>query len=323
VKETSIVVTLIVPFCLALAFAQAAPQETPPETRVPDATAPKAPAPQPASSVADADYRIGVDDELSVVVLQAPELNATVRVSDAGDVSLPLLGTMRALGLSSRELELAIEARLQAKYIREPDVSVQVTEVRSREVTVVGAVRKPGPFQISGATTILEVLSLAGGLAEDAGESALVMRTGAAAAAPIEVKLKALMEGRDGHANIPIHPGDVVNVQSAAMVYVVGAINKPGAFAVPGNGQLTVLRALALGEGLTAVAAKGDALVVRTTDQGERVEIPVDLADILAGTGQDIPLEGQDVLFVPTSGSKVAARVTYETLVRIVSFRPW
>ena len=294
---------------------------------------------QPVSPAASGDYRIGPSDLLAISVLQAPELKSSVRVSEQGQVSLPLLGMVPVAGLTAQELETQLESRLREKYIRDPDVTVEVTDVQSRAVSVVGSVRRPGTVQVPGHTTLLELISLAGGLADDAGDTATVWRHAAAGAqpgsteavpspasagappapVPIVVSVKALLESKEPGVDIPIYPGDVVNVQAAALVYVVGAVKKPGAFSVRGNDRLTVLRALALGEGLLPIAAGGDAVVVRTAASGERTQIPVDLGDVLKGKHDDVVLQAQDVLFVPTSGGKVAAKGTLDALTRMIT----
>ncbi|RPJ64495.1 MAG: hypothetical protein EHM24_22790, partial [Acidobacteria bacterium] len=173
-----------------------------------------------------------------------------------------------------------------------------------------------------GTTTLLEVLSLAGGLAEDAGDAVVVLRKGAELTSTV-VKLRPLMELRDPSLNIAILPGDVVNVRGADVVYVVGAVKKPGAFPMPGNDRVTVLRAVALGEGLIPVASQKQALIVRNGEGGQRIEIPVDLEAVLKGKAPDVALQAHDVLFVPISGGKVAARVALESFVRIISWRPF
>lgn len=275
----------------------------------------------PALGVAGPDFRLGADDQVTVSVLQAPELNAVVRVSEQGFVSLPLLGAVRAAGLSAADLEHTLESLLDAKYIRNPDVTVQVSEVRSRAVSVIGAVQRPGVVQVDDSASLLSVLSLAGGLTEEAGSSVLVLHRGDAA--PSEIPLKPLMDGNDVHLNVGVRAGDVITVRPADIVYVVGAVNKPGAFAVRGNDRLTVLRALALGEGLASTADKKDAVVVRTGRDGERSEIKVDLGSLLKGRTSDVTLQAHDVLFVPTSGGKVAARTTLDALVRVLTWRPY
>jgi polysaccharide export outer membrane protein len=267
------------------------------------------------------DYRLGPNDQVSVTVLHAPELTTTARVSQGGQLSMPLLGAIRAGGLSVIELEQLITDRLREKYIRNPQVAVQVTDVRSRGVSVVGAVERPGVQQVGPEATLLGVISQAGGLAATAGDAVTVLRPGAPA--PIDVPLKPLMDARDAALNIPVLPGDVVAVRAADVVYVVGAVNKPGAYAMRGNDRLTVLRALALGEGLAATAAKKDAVVVRTGKDGERTEIAVDLAGVLKGRNPDVTLQAHDVLFVPTSGSKVAGRTALDAVVRILTWRPY
>lgn len=287
-------------------FLAALPQEGLPA--LPPAT------PAAADRVAEPEYRIEPHDLLSVAVLQAPELNTSARVAENGAISLPLLGIVQVAGMTVAELEAELERRLRQQYVREPDVTVQATETQSQAVSVLGAVGKPGVVQVRGAKGLLEVLSLAGGLAEDAGETIVVLREGRA----IEVSLSAVRGADEAALNIPIRPGDVVTVRSAEIVYVVGEINKPGAFPMRPRERLTVLRALALSGGLTATAARGDAIVLRANAAGERVEIPVDLGKVLKGSEPDIVLQGQDVLFVPTSGSKAAMRATLNALLRTV-----
>lgn len=121
------------------------------------------------------DYQIGAEDLLQISVLEAPELSRTVRVADDGEISLPLLGTVRAAGLTSRGLELVLERLLAQTYMKHPHVSVFVQEMRSHPVSVFGAVQKPGVYQIRQPKTLIEVLSLAQGLADDAGDTVIVM----------------------------------------------------------------------------------------------------------------------------------------------------
>ncbi|MEQ1758993.1 MAG: polysaccharide biosynthesis/export family protein [Vicinamibacterales bacterium] len=296
------------------------PGETPAVVRQPAAPRPLAGLGE--STLTPTEYRIGADDVLSITVLQAPELNTSVRVAEAGDISLPLIGVVHASALTTRELENAIKTRLREGFIRDPEVTVLVTEIRSRGVSVVGAIQRPGVIQVRGTTTLLEVLSMAGGLSANAGDSVVVVRGNGQTTAQqtIDIKLKALMAA-DMAANIQLLPGDVVNVQSAALIYVMGSVNKPGAYAMRGNDRLTVLRALAYGEGAAAAAGKSSAFVLRVGDQGERVEIPVNLDDILKGRAPDIEMQAQDVLFVPENGSKKASIATINYLTRIISLR--
>ena len=289
-------------------------------------------------AVSAQDYRIGPDDMLAITVLDAPDMSRSVRVSAGGEISLPLLGVIKAADLTPRELELVMAELLRRTYMKDPHVNIQVTEMQSHSISVMGAVRQPGVFQMRGDRTLLEVLSMAGGLADDAGETVLVMRKPdvasnngggvasdqgkeQAAADTMQISLKQLLESGNPRSNVQVHPGDIVKVQEAGIVYVVGEVNKPGGFPIKKSERLTVLQVVALGEGLTRTAAKGSGRIIRTGDEGQRTEIPVDLGKILKGKAPDLQLMARDILFVPNSTTKSAARGTVDALVRVVSFR--
>lgn len=273
------------------------------------------------------DYRVGVDDTLAIAVLQAPELTLSVRVSPRGEILLPLLGAVPVAGLTASEVIALLTARLREQYMRDPHVTVQVTDTPSHVVSIVGAVNKPGAVQIRGDKALLEVLSLAGGLTTEAGESILITRAPVSAregARTLEVPLRALLEASDPALNVTIRGGDVVTVLQAPMIYIVGQVNKPGAFALRGNGDpLTVLRALALGEGLAPTAAKDSTIILRTTPSGERIEVPIRLSRILKMRDPDVPLQARDVLFVPVSGTRAAGKTALDAVSRMLSIRPF
>ena len=297
------------------------------------------------STVSAQEYHIGSDDLLSINVFEAQELNRDVRVSAGGEISLPLLGAVRAAGLTPRELEIVLQELLHRTYMKDPHVSVFVREVQSHPVSVMGAVKRPGVFQIRGNKTLLEVLSLAEGLADDAGDTVIILRGAALDAEPgtvadtlsdelrnspeahlegeakklpsvpndkpfpsesaVQVNLKDLLESADSHSNPLVHPGDIVKVTRAGIVYVIGEVRRPGGFALKSNENISVLQALALSEGLTPTAAKGGARIIHTNQQsGERKETPIDLGKILAGKAPDPVLESKDIVFVPNSASK-------------------
>jgi polysaccharide export outer membrane protein len=304
-----VVVAFLVIGCLGLAVVAAGlPQEAEP-----------APVPE---------YRVGSGDLLAVAVLQVPELATEVRVSQQGVISLPLLGVVRVGGLTPTEIEEHLASKLRESYVRNPHVSVQVAEIQSHPVSVVGAVATPGVFQVRGPTPLLELLSLAGGVTEGAGDTVLVERplgiVGPAEAEPVtEIGLARLLESGDPDANVIVQPGDVVKVPRAAVVYVVGEVRRPGAFPLSGRDRLTVLRAVALGEGLSDMADTSDAVLLRTTDAGEQTEIALRLDRIIEAEEPDPALQANDVLFVPRSGGKAAARATLDVLSRVFAFRPF
>ena len=310
------------------------------------------------SNPSPADYRIGPDDELAINVLEAPDLSNAFRVSADGNISMPLLGTIKVAGLTPHEVELVLEALLRRTDMKDPQVTVTVVEMQSHSVSVLGAVQKPGVFQIRGTKTLLEMLSLAGGLASDAGDAVLVMRgasndfdhepalkpevQGAAMGYAqidssagwqqkssddpqkghtIEINLKSLLNSGDPNYNIPIYPGDIIKVKAAGIVYVVGDVKRPGGFPVKNNDRITVLQAIALGEGLAPDAAKDRAVIIRVADNGKRIELPVPLSKILAGKTPDMPLHPKDVLFVPKNGARSAGREVLRTFSQWVVWR--
>jgi len=312
------------------------------------------------------DYRIGPQDLLDINIFEAPELNRTVRVSENGEVSLPLLGGIHVVRLTARELENTLAAKLR-EFLKDPHVSVMVTAIESHPVSVIGEVNKPGVFQVRGSKTLLEMLSLAQGLAPEAGDEVLVMRnagynrgqddnaqtsqagtgqrdsedtagikTGAGpeesersdgptnnGAASMEgtngagakqgqqsndtiaINLRHLLNSRDPRFNVPIYAGDIVKVTRAGIVYVVGAVKKPGGFTVKGNEQMSLLKAIALAEGLSSTSSKGHTRIIRTDEgSGKRSEIPVELGKILDGKAPDMNLQAADIVFVPNSTGK-------------------
>jgi polysaccharide export outer membrane protein len=296
---------------------------------------------QPASSE-QTEYRIGSHDLLEINVFEAPDLNRSLRVSASGEISMPLLGAIQSTGLTARELEGVIEIKLR-QYMKDPHVGVFVTTVESHPVSVVGAVKKPGVFQIRGTKTVLEMLSMAEGLSEDAGDEVLVMRGAglqfgsdstrssanpdvAPSSAPqptaqdapnaatpvnppgnetIKINLKDLLESGDQRYNVPVYPGDIVKVTRGGIIYVIGDVKKPGGFVLKSDQNMSVLKAIALAEGLNATSAKSRTKIIRTDEHsGKRTEFPIDLGKVLAGKAPDTPLKPADIVFVPNSSAK-------------------
>ena len=288
----------------------------------------------------DLEYRIGAQDLLDINVFEAPELNRSLRVSASGDISMPLVGNVAAAGLTARELEVALQRSL-ARYMKDPHVGVLVSAVESHPISVMGEVNKPGVFQVRGPKNLLEVLSLGQGLTPDAGDDVLVVRAGAANAPTsgilnanlrttpagqslpaasaavaepqsaqeqtVDVKLKDLLDSGGAGYDVPVYPGDVVEVTKAGIVYVVGSVKKPGGFVLKSGQPLSVLQAVALAEGLTNTSAKSRARLIRTDAKtGARSEMPLDLGKILSGKSPDEVLQAADIVFVPDSTAKSA-----------------
>jgi polysaccharide export outer membrane protein len=274
------------------------------------------------AEIQSGESRIGPGDLLEISVFEAPEMNRTLRVSTNGEVSLELLGSVKASGLTPRELESFLREQLRRTYMKDPHVGVFVRELESHPVSVVGAVKKPGVFQIRGTKSVIELLSMAEGLADDAGDTVWIMRGAAFSGADglgvqappqgimgeiEQVNLWDLMESRNAALNLPVYPGDIVKVTSAGLVYVVGEVRKPGGFVLKNNQNISLLQALALAEGLTRTSATSHARIIRTDlKTGKRVEIPIDLAKVLANKAPDPGLQPKDIFFIPNSSAKSA-----------------
>lgn len=266
-------------------------------------------------------YRVGPDDLLRIDVFGAPELSGEHRVSSAGEIAIPLLGPVEVRGLSPREVEDRLERDLGEKYMKEPHVTVEVAEMKSHGVSVVGAVRQPGVYQVSGTATLLDVLARAEGLDENAGGSVVVTRGGSGAPgdSALEIDLRELLASGDPSLNAPVRAGDVVKVPTAGRVYVTGQVNDPGGFPVRNGDAMTALQALSLGGGLADRAAAGDAYVIRVHEDGRREEVPLDLGKVLEGEAEDPRLLAGDVLFVPKSASKTLFGGIFDAMIRMVT----
>ena len=246
--------------------------------------------------------RLGADDLIGVSVYDAPEMTRTVRIEADGTIHLPLLKRgVEAAGVFPRQLEAGIaEALQQEQVLVDPGVQVTVVEYHSRPVSVMGAVRKPVTFQAVGTVTLLDALARAEGLTNDAGAEILLTR----AMDLIErISVKRLIKDADPAVNFALHGGEEIRVPEAGKIFVVGNVRKPGAFPVRDAGDNSVLKVIALSEGLLPFAAKL-AYVYRRDESGAKQEIPIELDKILQRKAADVPLEVDDLLYIPDSKGK-------------------
>ena len=257
-------------------------------------------------------YFLGPDDQIVVQALDVTEFSdAPVRIDGRGMINLPLLGRMEAGGKTIEQLESEIELALK-KYLHDPQVVVSIAEFRSRPVSVFGAVTRPGVLQLRGPMTLWEVISQAGGLKNDVGESIRITRRVEHGELPIEnakvdetgkfmvaeVDVRSLSEMTNPDENIELMEQDVISVSTADVVYVVGHVNRAGGFVT--NGSVSVLEALSLSGGFQKHAGAKKARILRVqpgTDQ--RQIIAVNLKGVLRGDSEDILLKPQDILFIP------------------------
>jgi polysaccharide export outer membrane protein len=269
--------------------------------------------------------RLGAGDLVNVSVYAAPELSRPVRVSNDGKVQLPMLEkSIPAANTMPDELARSIARELKAEQLLvDPLVSVTVTEYGSRPVTVTGAVRHPTTFQAFGeATTILTALAKADGLTPEAGPDLLVSipqpgADGKTVRTVQKIAIRKLMNGSDPALNFELHGGEEIRVPEAEKVYVVGNVKKPGAFPVQDGPNSSVLKVLALSEGLQPYAMKEAYIYRLDPASGQRQEIAVPLSSIVDRKSPDVALEGGDIFYIPDNRSK---RLTVSWLERIAGF---
>jgi polysaccharide export outer membrane protein len=285
-----------------------------------------------AEATAPAGYILGPDDQIT---MQAPDIEEIsgkpMRIDRNGDISLPLIGRVEAAGFTTGQLEVRLRDSFK-RYLRKPDISVSITAYGSQPVSVLGAVQNPGVHQLQGNRDLFGVLSLAGGLRPDAGSTVKITRrlkwgriplpgaaddaTGQFSVASIHIR--SILSAAGPADNIAIQPEDVISVPKADLIYAIGAVQKAGGFVLGDQESISALQTLALAGGLERMAAPHNARILRATaNSSNRIEIPLDIKKILAGTSADVPLKADDILFIPVSGTKNVALRTFEAAVQI------
>jgi polysaccharide biosynthesis/export protein len=267
---------------------------------------------------ASPDYRLGPEDLLEITLYNIPqgEASATprqteVRVSQEGKISLPLLGDVEVAGLTTSGLEQLLRGRYDP-YLHHPLVGVQVREYRSQLVTVTGAVRNPVVYQLTGPKTLIDLLTIAGGLSERAGGQVHLFRQGAEGRQSYVVDLLALASN-PGLVNMPVHAGDVITVQQAGTFFVDGAVARAGSY--PLTRPYTLTQALSVAGGVNReLASYSELAIYRRRNGAEAQMIPADLSAIWDGKATDPAIEPDDVIVVPISTAKYIVRRFFGTI---------
>lgn len=279
-----------------------------------------------------AQYILGPEDQISIRALDVDEIpNGPIQIGSDGLISLPLVGAVKAAGLSVRDLEATLQKKL-GEYVRRPQVSVSVLEYRSQPVSVLGAVVAPGVQQVRGSKTLLEMLAMAGGASQDSGYTLTIVRQKDQGDLPLpearvdpqtgvktaDIDLSRLLAGRAPDLNIPVHPRDVITVPRASVVYVLGEVSKAGGFALKDHQSVSVLQALALAGGMTRTASRKNVRILRVQPgQTDRQEIAVDVRKIEDGKGEDFTLHPDDILFIPNNIPKSASLRAAEAALQV------
>jgi polysaccharide export outer membrane protein len=269
------------------------------------------------SSGASSDYKIGPEDLLEITLFNIPEAHGMerqvtprttlVRVSHQGQISLPVVGEIDIKGMTISAAERTLRERYD-KYLYSPEVGVMVKEFRQR-VSIIGAVPKPGVFELTGPKTVIEVLAMAGGISEKAGSQVHIYRQGPKGRETHVIDLAILAnsiglinENNADMVNMPVHPGDMINIPEAGMFFVDGAVRKPGSY--PLGRRYSLAQALATAGGVDPELNSDTISIFRRQGPGEVQTIALDLSDVLSGTVADPQLQPDDVIVVPTSTAK-------------------
>ena len=285
---------------LLIASIAAGAQQTARPAAAPQPTASSSANEKPAESLL-----IGPGDLLRISVLRESELDQRVRVLDSGEIALALVGNVPVHGLTPAEAATRIAACYRdGKFLLHPEVSVLVEEYATQTVTVVGQVAHPGSFQTIAARSLIDVLSLAGGLTESADRHIVIQRGGKDGQ-----RIRAFLPNKADdtlNADVLVRPGDTVLVPKAGIVYILGDVAHPGGYVMQNDSQLTVLQAIALAAGTSKTASEKRVRLVRSVD-GLTQSIDLPLRDMERGRQPDLPLQANDIVYVPFSLGKNVA----------------
>jgi polysaccharide export outer membrane protein len=279
--------------CLCLASASA---QTLAAAAVPVQASTPAAEPAPAQSES---LLIGPGDLLRISIVRESELDQRIRVLDSGDIVLALAGNVSVQGLTPAQAAARIANKYrEGQFLLHPEVSVFVEEYATETVTVLGQVAHPGNFRLDAPRTLIDVLSLAGGLTDSADRHIVVQRAGKEGE---RVRVFLSNHADDAlNANVLVRPGDTVVVPKAGIVYVLGDVAHPGGFVMQNDSQLTVLQAIALAAGTSKTASEKRVRLVRNID-GLTKSIDLPLRDMERGREPDVQLQANDILYVPFS----------------------
>ena len=247
------------------------------------------------------DYRIGPKDLLEITVFGLPELSQTVRVSEDGSITMSLLGRVEVAGLTAQELEKKLASILDKQFTKEARVTVFIREYQ--KVSVIGAVGKPGMYELVGPTTLLQVIAQASGITAQAMNELYVYRLEKdSKQTRITINVEELMIKGNQDLNIRLQPNDVVSIpmDQTLNVFVYGEVKKPGAVPYLGSKRITLLQAIAQAGGTTEWAKKSRVMIKRKDKKtGIEIKINVNLKNMIDGKIADIVLEEGDVVIVP------------------------
>jgi polysaccharide biosynthesis/export protein len=216
------------------------------------------------------DYRLGDGDIVRITVYGHQDLTTTSRITSGGMVSIPLLGPVRIDGMTASQVEREISQKLADGYVVNPQVSVFVEEFRSKRAIIMGKVSAPGTYELTGPTSLVELISKAGGLRPEAGERAVIKRRSAPQdGEEITINLRELVERGNVALDVQIIEGDTVFISEARVFFVTGQVNRPDSYRLePGT---SVIQGITMAGGFTNLASKRRIRIIRQVDGSEQV----------------------------------------------------
>lgn len=278
------------------------------------------PIPAQAKYIPSPDDVIGPDDSITISCLESADISRLWRVTSAGDVDLPLVGKVHAAGLTADQFQSSLTTSLKV-YIRDPHVTVYISEFRSQPVTVSGAVHRPGTFQTEGPKTLWTVLSMAGGLEKNPGATVTITRQIKYGAIPlpgshpsadgqhsvIDLPMKDVNDATSAASNLMIQPYDVIAVSiDERLVFIIGEVIKPGAVELVSHDSISMMQLLASANGLSKLAQPRNSEIMRKNAQGLYEKVgTIDLKKLVNGKIEDRMLNAGDIVVVPSSTLKV------------------
>jgi polysaccharide export outer membrane protein len=282
-----------------------------------------------------ANFVLGSGDQITVHVQDFDEIpDKAIKIDPDGGVDLPLIGRMQAAGLTIQQFKQALSVKV-SKYVSDPQISVNLAEGQSSPVSVIGEVNAPGVHQLPGPRSLIEVISLAGGVKADAGSKVIVTRELQYGDLPLpaarrdisgrfstaSLSLDDLLSSKRPADNITVEPEDVISIPKGDVIYVVGDVRRAGGFPLSSHETITLLQALSLAEGLGPDAASQRSKILRPVpgNDGKPREIPVDVKGIFAGKSPDVPLYANDILFIPSSVAKSGTRRAAEAVLQVAT----
>jgi polysaccharide export outer membrane protein len=265
---------------------------------------------------AQASLRLSPGDLVELSVYNVPELATRARVSNRGDIYLPLIDYVHVAGLTAEETQAVIQQKLSnGGFVKNPHATVFVETYVSQGASLLGEVGRPGIYPVVGQQRLFDVISAAGGFTEKAGRSITITHRGQPDKPLVVPLARNVSDNPD--SNVFVYPGDTIVVRKADIVYVVGDVGRPSGFAMD-SGHLTVLQVIALAGGTTKTAKLSSVRLLRKGPEGVN-ETPIPLKKILEAKAPDLQMQADDILFVPTSAAKAAASRSLEAVMQTAS----